>query len=115
MTDQAYQGWAIVELMGHRKTAGMVSEAELAGAKLLRVDTPGENGAFVATQYYGGAAIYCVTPSTEETVRALLARRPYSLPEPVLLALPKPGDRGPVHDADEDLDGDGVDEDEIGF
>ena len=100
MTEEGYQGWAIVELMGRRKTAGMVTTAEVAGAKLLRVDTPGENGAFVATQYYGGAAIYCLTPSTEETVHALLARRPYSLPQPVLLALPSP-----AAGAGQDLDG----------
>jgi hypothetical protein len=35
-----YEGWAIVELMGHRQRAGYVKEAEMFGAKMLRLDIP---------------------------------------------------------------------------
>lgn len=71
--------WAILELMGHRRLAGLVSEEERFGATMCRIDVPGVDGN-VATQYYGGSAIYCLTPCTEETARAV-ARE--AQPEPV--------------------------------
>jgi hypothetical protein len=37
----AVSGWAIVEVFGHRRLAGRVSEVTIAGAKMLRVDVPG--------------------------------------------------------------------------
>lgn len=30
MESQVFEGWAILELMGHRKLAGLVSQAEIA-------------------------------------------------------------------------------------
>ena len=33
-----YEGWAILECMGHRERPGYVKEVELAGGKLLRID-----------------------------------------------------------------------------
>lgn len=88
MGTSAFEGWAIVELMGHRRIAGRVSETEIAGAKLLRVDIPGDGPDDYATQFVGGASIYCLTPTTEEMARAA-ARS--SRPEPVTRwELPKP-------------------------
>lgn len=42
MTDEkpAFEGWAILELMGHRRLGGHVSEATVAGAGFLRIDVP---------------------------------------------------------------------------
>lgn len=50
----AYEGWAIVELMGHRRLGGRVGEAEAYGAKLLRLDVPktGTSDEWIATQFY---------------------------------------------------------------
>ena len=66
----AYEGPAVIELMGHRRLAGHVSEAEMFGTKLLRVDVAQGDGQ-VATQLYGGGAIYCLTPTTEEVVERM--------------------------------------------
>lgn len=74
-----FDEWAIVELMGHRKLSGRVSEVEQFGTKMLRIDIPGDADDY-ATQLYGGGAIYCVTPTTEKTARAFAAR---FRPEPV--------------------------------
>ena len=90
MTAPAYEGWALVELMGHRQTAGRVAEVEMAGTKLLRVDTPGDGDECIATQFYGGPAIYCVTPCKEEVARSFLDSRPYNLPPAIELVMPKP-------------------------
>lgn len=83
---EQFEGWAIVELMGHRQTAGKIATVTIASVEMLRVDTPGPDGRTIATQYYGGSAVYCLTPCDEATAfRAL--RETYSLPPPVRLAL----------------------------
>lgn len=76
----AFEGWAIVELMGHRRLAGFVSQAEMFGSALLRIDIPGGGGGLNATQFYGGNSIYCLSPTTEEIARAFAMR---NQPSPV--------------------------------
>ena len=78
-TADKFEGWAILELMGHRRLAGYVREQEIAGTGMLRIDVPGEAG-YVATQFYSPAALYCLTPTTEEIARAVAKR---AQPEPV--------------------------------
>lgn len=86
---ERFEGWAILELMGHRRLAGYVQEAELAGGAFLRLDVPdpdelpgpiGGTHAPLATQFYAPHAVYCLTPTTEETAREV-AR--LSRPQPV--------------------------------
>ena len=70
-------GWAILELMGHRRLGGQVSEAMIAGASFIRIDVPGHGVDPVATQFYAPGAVYCITPTTEETARAVaITNRP---------------------------------------
>lgn len=71
--------WAILELMGHRRLAGLVSEVERYGEKVCRIDIPKADGSFV-TQFYGGKAIYCETPTTEDVARKIAS---FSQPRPV--------------------------------
>ncbi len=66
---QGFESWAIVELMGHARIAGRVSEAEIGGGKLLRVDVPESKGRQPLTKYFGTAAVYALTPVDEETAR----------------------------------------------
>jgi hypothetical protein len=65
-----FEGWAILELMGHRRLAGYVQAQEIAGAGMLRIDVPGDDGP-IATQFYAPAAVYCITPTTEAMARAV--------------------------------------------
>ena len=71
MTENTTDFWAIVELMGHRRLAGKVSEVEMFGTTLLRLDVPGTPG---STQFYGGSSIYCLTPVSEDLARSLAQR-----------------------------------------
>jgi hypothetical protein len=56
-------GWAVVELLGHRRLGANVSEVEVAGTKMLRLDIPTDPP---VTQFVGGGAIYAITPTSEE-------------------------------------------------
>jgi hypothetical protein len=61
--------WGIVELMGHKVVAGLVSKSEMIGDAMLRVDVPATSAYPAFTQLYGTAAIYAVTFVSED-VRA---------------------------------------------
>ena len=67
---EVFAEWAILELMGHRKLAGMVTEKEIAGQLFVRVDIFRKEGPIV-TQFYSPGAVYCITPTTEEIARAV--------------------------------------------
>ena len=93
--------WAIVEVFGHQRFAGLVGEQPIAGDKMLRLDIPatpesrvrksaswhpitGERGRFrydevrgevgAETKFFGVKAIYALTPCTEEAARTEAAR-----------------------------------------
>lgn len=70
-SEKPYEGFAIVELMGHRRLGGRVSQAEQYGVAMLRVDVPGDDGEIVGTQFCGGSSIYALTPCSEEAARAV--------------------------------------------
>jgi hypothetical protein len=65
-TEQADQ-WAIVELMGHVRLAGRLTEEEKFGAKMGRLDIPLNEG-FI-TQYFGGGSVYRITFVSEDVAR----------------------------------------------
>lgn len=96
--DQA-EFWAIVELMGHVRMAGRLSEEERFGAKLGRLDIPRADGSFL-TQFFGGGSVYRITPVSEELARqAARVNEPRPLHTYELARLP----------AQQDLDFDGED------
>lgn len=106
----AFEAWAILELMGHRRLGGFVREVQLAGAGFLRIDVPGDaEGEVHSTQFYPPSSVYCLTPVTEASARAV-ARS--SRPQPVhAYELPSPPRRQGYDDDDDDgVDDDGVDE-----
>lgn len=70
-SESRFKGWAILELMGHRRLGGMVEETTLAGAGVLRIDIPAaEEGKTYATQYYPPSSVYCLTPCSEDAAKA---------------------------------------------
>ena len=88
---QTFEGWAILELMGHRRLGGYVRQVELFGSAMCRLDVPEGDGQAGATQFYSGGAIYCVTPTTEATARRVAAGfRPEPVSEWQLPKLPAP-------------------------
>lgn len=74
MQDQKFEVWAIVELFGHQKMAGHVSEQTIGGQTMVRIETPdtGEIPAF--TRLLNVSAIYAINPVTEEVARGYAKR-----------------------------------------
>jgi hypothetical protein len=97
-----FEQWGVVEIMGHQRAAGRMSEEVVAGANLLRVDVPTDAHNF-RTVYYGAAAIYAVHVTGEEEARKMAARsgaRP-----PFAYEIEQPAPRLPLeHRSDHDND-----------
>lgn len=71
-TETKFDSWALVELFGHQRIVGRVTEATLAGGAFIRVDVPedGERPAF--TRFFGPSAIYGISPLSESVAMQLL-------------------------------------------
>ena len=72
------QQWAIVELFGHQRIAGRISEQEIGGQKFVRVDVPeierteyeGRVSKIAAhTKSFGAGAIYAINWVDERAAR----------------------------------------------
>lgn len=80
--------WGIVELMGHKVVAGAISKDEMLGKPMLRVDVPATSAFPGFTQFYGEAAIYCVTFTSEEVANRVAEQNktnPVSVYTPMLV------------------------------
>jgi len=79
---QKFEQWAILELFGKQRIAGLVSEETIGGCSFVRVDVPKtteEGWAF--TKLFGNGAIYAITITTKERVLKaveLLCPKPYT-------------------------------------
>ncbi len=70
--DTEKRQWALVELMGHLRIAGEVSEYNL-GGPMLRVDVPAVGDIPGYTRLFGPAAIYSISFVQECVARDLAA------------------------------------------
>lgn len=67
MSEQ-FETWGVVEVMGHARFAGFISEQVIGGASFVRVDVPG-NPEF--SKMLGASAIYSITPTSEAFARGM--------------------------------------------
>ena len=68
------KSWALVELFGHQRIVGYLSQQTFGSGVLFRVDVPEllKDGAIARagyTRYFGLSAIYSITPMDEAMVR----------------------------------------------
>jgi hypothetical protein len=66
---EKFDSWAIVEVFGHAKFAGRVTEQAIGGASFVRVDVPAVDKSPAFTKLFGASAIYSITPVEEELAR----------------------------------------------
>ena len=116
--------WCIVELFGHARIAGHVTEEEIAGCGFIRVDVPTlpargnmpEQQGF--TRLFGPSAIYSITP-VDEVIATRAAESMRVEPVNVYMAMPQLSggvDWGNAEpDLDDDEDGDDDEDDDMPF
>jgi len=64
--NSGFDNFAIVELFGHQKIAGRVTEQVIAGQGFVRVDVPETKRQAAFTRLFGTGAIYSITPVEED-------------------------------------------------
>lgn len=64
--EEKFEIWAVVELMGHNKIAGRVTEHKFGNQSMLRVDVPGIDNLPAFTKIIAVNAIYAINPVTEQ-------------------------------------------------
>jgi len=83
---EKFESYALVELFGHTRIVGMVTEQSLGGASFIRVDVPNPDGTVAYTRMYGAAAVFSINPITRavalELAQSCDARpvAPYEVP-----------------------------------
>lgn len=87
--------WAIVELMGHVRYGGRLSEEQHFGTTMGRVDVPDDGDGFT-TVFFGGSSVYRITPCSEDVARKVAS-----------FGRPRPVSRFELEQADDDYDDDG--------
>lgn len=87
----AFEAWGLLELFGHQRLAGKLSEQSIGGCHFIRIDVPEIGDIKGYTRFFTNGAIYGMTITSEEVARGLaenLRARPvqaYELPPRVAL------------------------------
>lgn len=64
--EERFDQWAVLELFGHNRLAGRVTESTIGGSSFIRLDVPGQNGDILWTRFYNPAAVYSICPVSKE-------------------------------------------------
>lgn len=101
---ETIETWAYIEIMGHNRIAGRVSERKVGIQVMLQVDVPNPETGFSHTELFSPSSIFSIKPTTEEWCRKFVGARvnydvlPYL---PTTRQLKEP-DTIPIDDHDED-------------
>ncbi len=72
--ENKFEAWAIIELFGHNRMAGKVTEQTIGGASFVRVDVPDTAQSPSFTRMLNPSSIYAINPVTEEVARGYAER-----------------------------------------
>lgn len=64
--EEKFEIWALVELMGHNKIAGRVTEHKFGNQSMLRVDVPAVSSLPAFSKIIAVNAVYAINPLTEQ-------------------------------------------------
>lgn len=112
-SDRPAEVWAVVEVMGHSRYAGRISQDTTLGAALIRVEVPAVEGCPAFEKLLAPASIFAITPCSKDLAIEAAKRfqsRPFTLIE--LSDVGRPRLAAPVRDfliADEEDEDDYLD------
>lgn len=93
---EKFESWGLLELFGHQRIAGRLTEQTIGGCHFIRIDVPATDGVQEYTRFFTQGAIYSMTITTESVARALAANlrarpvSPYDMPRaPALPDVPE--------------------------
>lgn len=64
-----FEIFAIIELFGHQRMAGKVTEQTIGGSSFIRIDVPETTSQPAFSRILNPSAVYAINPVTEEVIR----------------------------------------------
>lgn len=104
-TVEKFEAWGLLELFGHQRLAGKLSDQTIGGVHFLRIDVPQVGDVPPYTRFFTQGAIYGMTVTTEDVARRLAASMRATPVSAYELRAAEPA-RQLAHDADNDRDED---------
>lgn len=92
--------WAFVEIFGHHKVAGRLSERKLGTEVMFQIDVPKCDTEISHTELYSPKSIFSIKPTTEEWCRRW-AKAATAMGHSVLPYIPKVQDPVLIEDHDD--------------
>lgn len=71
---EKFEEWAIVDVMGHQRFVGLVTEQVIAGQGFVRVDVPKTSTEQAWTKLIGTGSIYSITPVDKDIACSMAER-----------------------------------------
>jgi hypothetical protein len=71
---EKFETWGLLELFGHQRLAGKLTEQTIGGCAFIRIDVPPVGDVQGYTRFFTNGAIYSMTPTTETIARGLANR-----------------------------------------
>jgi len=71
MKTEKFELFAIVELFGHQKMAGKVSEQSVGASTFIRIDVPETKQQPAFTRFVNPTAVYAINPVTKEVMEEM--------------------------------------------
>ncbi len=71
---KTFEAWCVVEIMGHSRYAGRVSEQSIGGCSFVRIDVPAVEEQPAFTKLFAQGVIFSITPTDEATARRAAAQ-----------------------------------------
>ena len=72
-TSRRFDGWGVLELMGHVRLAGYVEAVDVQHITFIRVDIPETPNGKPATKYFSPRSVFSVSPCDESEARQVAA------------------------------------------
>lgn len=88
--DETFEFWTVVELFGHQKIAGRLTEKPKGSVIFFQIDVPDDKDGFAYSRIINASSIYAINPTDEETVRRICKKCPFDTNRPAIPYVPRP-------------------------
>ena len=87
--DEEFEFWAVVELFGHQKLAGRLSEKPKGSVIFFQVDVPDGQGQIRYSRIINASSIYAINPTDKDTVLRICTQEPFDTNRPAIPYIPR--------------------------
>jgi len=87
--DDVFEFWAIVELFGHQKIAGRLTEKPKGSVIFFQIDVPDGHGQIKYSRIINASSIYAINPTDKETVLKICGQTPFDTNRPAIPYIPE--------------------------